>query len=82
MVPMEGGISARGGADLLFLSTSAPLDLDGARAHKRVTLEQGDSLSFALHHRKSWEEPPTRGNEREVEKPPQPAGLPARNTNS
>jgi GH15 family glucan-1,4-alpha-glucosidase len=67
MVPMEGGISVRGGAEVLYLSSSVPLDVDEARAHRRVTLSAGEAMTFALHHRRSWEEPPQRWEEAQAE---------------
>jgi alpha,alpha-trehalase len=50
------GISARGGADLLALSSSIPLEiLADARAAGRFTLRRGGTASFALQHRNTWE---------------------------
>ncbi len=53
--PIEGGIAARGGADILFLSSPVILSIEGSIAHARFTLHAGENVSFALQHRASWE---------------------------
>ncbi|MGH3405997.1 MAG: glycoside hydrolase family 15 protein [Streptosporangiaceae bacterium] len=50
LTPVPGGITARGGADRLFLSTSAQFDVDGAAATARVALTEGQESVFALGH--------------------------------
>ncbi len=50
LTPVPGGITARGGADRLFLSTSARFDVDGAAAAARFTLTAGQEAVFALSH--------------------------------
>jgi GH15 family glucan-1,4-alpha-glucosidase len=55
---VDGGITARGGADVLALSTPVSMEIDGSDATTRLVLEQGRSAAFALQHRQSWEEPP------------------------
>jgi len=47
--PTDGGITARGGADWLVLTTPVQLDIDRARASGRTTLREGDIVHFALH---------------------------------
>ena len=54
----DGGVAARGGADVLMLSAPVDFDLEDSIAQARVTLAQGDSVCFALHHRQTWEDPP------------------------
>ncbi|HYY80024.1 MAG TPA: glycoside hydrolase family 15 protein [Actinomycetes bacterium] len=56
--PVPGGLLARGGADLLALSTPVELRVDGATAGGRFALRAGESVAFALHHARSWEPPP------------------------
>jgi GH15 family glucan-1,4-alpha-glucosidase len=51
---VDGGISARGGADLLMLSSSEVLEITGSSARGRIKLGAGGSASFALAHRHSW----------------------------
>jgi GH15 family glucan-1,4-alpha-glucosidase len=47
--PVDGGVTARGGAEWLVLTTPVHLDLDAGRATGRVGMEAGDTLHFALH---------------------------------
>jgi GH15 family glucan-1,4-alpha-glucosidase len=56
---VEGGVTARGGAEWLVLSTPVRLVLDGDGAAGRVQLAAGQRLSFALH-RSTLEEVPAR----------------------
>jgi GH15 family glucan-1,4-alpha-glucosidase len=46
---VDGGVTARGGAEWLVLSTPADLALDAGRAHGRTTLRAGESLHLGLH---------------------------------
>ncbi len=46
---VPGGITARGGADWLVLTTPLPLHLHDGAARGRVSLAEGDTLAFALH---------------------------------
>ncbi|HEX2028488.1 MAG TPA: glycoside hydrolase family 15 protein [Nitriliruptorales bacterium] len=52
---VEQGVSARGGAVALRLSTSAQLQVDGPTARGRVELSAGGSVGFAVEHASSWE---------------------------
>jgi GH15 family glucan-1,4-alpha-glucosidase len=54
----EGGLVARGGADVLALSSPVPFELDGGPARARLSLHSGDAAHFVLHHRHSWEDRP------------------------
>jgi alpha,alpha-trehalase len=56
--PIEGGVVARGGADVLVLSSPMGLHIEGSLASARFTLQAGEQVSFALQHRASWEEVP------------------------
>ena len=56
--PIEGGIAARGGADVLLLSSQVALTIEGSLAHARFSLQAGEQASFAMQHRASWEEAP------------------------
>ena len=59
-----GGVTARGGAEWLVLSSPVPLDVAGcARAPARCALRAGEPLHFALHHR-TTSEPPARALDR------------------
>jgi alpha,alpha-trehalase len=50
LVPVPGGLAARGGAGRLLLSTSVSFDVDGATATARVRLAAGQAAVFALGH--------------------------------
>jgi len=56
--PIERGILARGGADVLVLSSPVMLTIEGSIARARFTLQAGEKLSFTLQHRASWEKTP------------------------
>src|SRR5947199_1426953 len=56
---VDGGVTARGGAEWLVLSTPIPLELDAGTARGRVSLRAGDDLHFALH-RSTLEQTPAR----------------------
>ncbi|MBA2287970.1 MAG: glycoside hydrolase family 15 protein [Ktedonobacteraceae bacterium] len=56
--PVAGGILARGGADVLLLSSQRELHIDGSTARTRFSLQAGEQANFALQHRASWEEAP------------------------
>jgi GH15 family glucan-1,4-alpha-glucosidase len=51
-------VVARGGADVLVLSSSVPLQVERGAATARFTLHAGESATFALAHSSSWEAPP------------------------
>jgi GH15 family glucan-1,4-alpha-glucosidase len=55
---VPGGVWARGGADVLALSSPVPLAVDGPTARARFTVGAGDTVAFALHHRSTSEEAP------------------------
>jgi hypothetical protein len=61
LAQVEGGVAARGGAERLALSTPVEMNIRGSQAQVRISLEEGDTVAFALQHRASWEEPPGRG---------------------
>ena len=48
LTPVDGGLAARGGADLLVLSAPVAPAVDGATASARFTLRAGESAGFAL----------------------------------
>ena len=54
----SGGVVARGGANIVMLSSLVPLAIDGAFARARFTLHAGERAHFALQHRSSWEPRP------------------------
>ncbi|QCB97309.1 glycoside hydrolase family 15 protein [Arthrobacter sp. PAMC25564] len=54
----DGGLLARGGADVMAFSTTVPFEFSGDGAHATLTLGAGEVLGFALHHRHSWQDGP------------------------
>ncbi|MBV9174811.1 MAG: glycoside hydrolase family 15 protein [Chloroflexi bacterium] len=55
---VPGGLIARGGADVLALSTPVSLDAESPTTHARVSLTAGQTLGFALQSGRSWERVP------------------------
>jgi alpha,alpha-trehalase len=58
MFPIEGGLAARGGADVLVLSSPEGFDIADCNATARMILQRGESAAFALQQRSSWEDFP------------------------
>ena len=56
---VDGGVTARGGAEWLVLSSPVGMDLAGSTATARVRLSAGQTVRFALH-RSTLEEQPAR----------------------
>ena len=56
--PVDGGIRTRGGADVLALSSSVPLDADDFTARARFAVTPGRTVAFAMQHRTTSEELP------------------------
>ena len=50
LVPVAGGVAARGGADRLLLSGDVGFDVDGATATARFRLAAGQTALFAVGH--------------------------------
>jgi GH15 family glucan-1,4-alpha-glucosidase len=50
LIPVPGGLAARGGADRLLLSTPVGLDVGGDTATARIRLAAGQAAAFALGH--------------------------------
>jgi alpha,alpha-trehalase len=55
---VDGGVAARGGAEILVLSSPVALELDRSTARAAFTLRAGQRVAFALHHRTSAEVAP------------------------
>ncbi len=52
---IEGGVRCRGGASFLLLSSPVPIAVNESTCRARFRLKAGESASFALQHRASWE---------------------------
>jgi GH15 family glucan-1,4-alpha-glucosidase len=48
LIPVPGGLAARGGARRMLLSTSVPFTVDGATATAHIRLAAGQTADFAL----------------------------------
>ena len=73
LVPVPGGLAARGGAARLILSSSASFAVDGATATARIRLATGQAAVFALGHGLAGAPPRPRGPRRRS-----PTGWPTR----
>ena len=56
--PVDGGVTARGGADVLALSSPVPVEIDELVARARFTVRGGETIAFALGHATSSQERP------------------------
>ncbi|MFB7273557.1 glycoside hydrolase family 15 protein [Streptomyces sp. NPDC056244] len=58
LTPVNGGVVARGGAQVLMLSTDVSLRVKGSTAEALVTLRPGQDLGLALSASPTWEPEP------------------------
>ena len=56
--PVSGGIRARGGADLLALSSPVPIEVEDHQGTSHFTVREGETLRFALEHKTTSQDPP------------------------
>ncbi|MCU1428398.1 MAG: glycoside hydrolase family 15 protein [Actinomycetia bacterium] len=63
---VEGGVTARGAADHLALSSPVQCTLDGSVAHSQFAVRAGEDLAFALKHHTNSEEPPALWSQDEI----------------
>jgi GH15 family glucan-1,4-alpha-glucosidase len=66
LIPVDGGVSGRGGAEVLLLSAPLELTVEGATARGRLELAAGGSAGFALQHAHSWEARPRVWDQQEI----------------
>jgi hypothetical protein len=66
LYPEMDGLTTRGGATVMRLSSPAPLEIDGFTARARFSLRAGETLSFALHHRSTSERRPRLWTQTEI----------------
>ena len=57
---IDGGVTGFGGSDVLVLSSAMPLTVDQSSATGRLSLAEGESAGFALHHSKQADARPAR----------------------
>ncbi|HKF00412.1 MAG TPA: glycoside hydrolase family 15 protein [Actinomycetes bacterium] len=80
LIGSDGGVLARGGADVLLLSagragsgggdpgTPLALEIDGSTARAALRLRAGERAGFALHHASSWQAPPAHWSQEEIDR--------------
>jgi len=64
----QGGVTARGGADVLVLSSPIELSVEASEARARFHLSEGESVEFALDHAQTWEDAPRIWRPEEIRK--------------
>ncbi|HZC72466.1 MAG TPA: glycoside hydrolase family 15 protein [Jatrophihabitans sp.] len=57
LTAIDGGVTARGGAEWLVLTSPIPLAIAASRASGRITLGAGETAHFALHRTTLEQEP-------------------------
>jgi alpha,alpha-trehalase len=68
LLPERGGLLARGGATLLRLSAPLELEVAGSTATCAFTVEEGETLDFALQYRAAWQPLPEHRGPAEIER--------------
>ena len=63
---VDGGVTARGGAEWLVLTTPVPVQLDGSTGTARFTVADGQTLYFGLHRSTLGERPAHVWSQREL----------------
>jgi alpha,alpha-trehalase len=63
---VDGGVMARGGADIMILSMPGEPDVEGPTARTEFTLRAGEAAGFALHHRSVEEDAPRAFSQDEI----------------
>ncbi|MGH8984988.1 MAG: glycoside hydrolase family 15 protein [Acidimicrobiia bacterium] len=66
LTPEDGGVTGRGGADVLALSSPVPIALDEFIGRARFTVRAGETLAFAFGHATSSEPPPRLWSQDEI----------------
>jgi GH15 family glucan-1,4-alpha-glucosidase len=66
LIPVSGGVFARGGASMLHLSSPVPLQLTRSTAWAGVRIDAGQRLDFALQRRSSSEAAPQAWTSQEI----------------
>jgi GH15 family glucan-1,4-alpha-glucosidase len=64
--PVEGGITARGGADVLTLSSPVPIEVDEFVGRARFHVGAGATVGFGLNHASTSEPPPKLWSQDEI----------------
>jgi GH15 family glucan-1,4-alpha-glucosidase len=64
--PVDGGITAQGGADVLALSSPVPIEVDEFAGRRRFQVAAGEALAFALNYATSSEPAPQLWSQDEI----------------
>lgn len=64
--PVDGGVTAQGGADMLALSSPVSIEVDGFTGRARFTVQAGQTLGFALGHATSSQPTPRLWSQEEI----------------
>lgn len=67
LIPVDGGITAQGGADVLALSSPVPIEVDQFVGRARFVVSAGESVAFALNHASSSEPPPSLWSQSQIQ---------------
>jgi alpha,alpha-trehalase len=67
LIPVDGGITAQGGADVLALSSPVPVEVDEFVGRARFRVGAGESVAFALNHANSSDPSPSLWPQSEIE---------------
>jgi alpha,alpha-trehalase len=65
--PVDGGITAQGGADVLALSSPVPVEVDEFVGRARFRVAAGESIAFALNHASSSEPSPSLWSQSDIQ---------------
>lgn len=68
VVEVDGGVLARGGADVLALSMPGGWKVDGSTVSLALTVREGDRISFALDHASTDAGPPRTWTQEEIDR--------------
>ncbi len=63
---VSGGLLARGGADMLALSSPVSFSVQSGTAAARLSMSAGETVGFALHHQLSWQGQPPLWSQAEI----------------
>jgi GH15 family glucan-1,4-alpha-glucosidase len=66
LTPEDGGVTGRGGAAVLALSSPVPVEVDDFTARARFTVRAGETLAFAVGHATTSDPPPRLWSQDEI----------------
>jgi GH15 family glucan-1,4-alpha-glucosidase len=63
---VDGGVTGRGGADVLALSSPVPIEIEESVGRARVVVHAGETLGFALQYATTSDDPPRLWSQDEI----------------